>query len=104
MKIKPNNGNKQINAKNAANQNKGNKNRRNLQIILVTGPGLRAIDRKIHIIGPSFQSRQNEKTDETVENIIVVDVVVNPLRICTRIFYVIGVALLFLNVVESGIT
>ena len=80
MKINPNNRDKQINAKDAANENKGDKNRGNRKIVLVAGPSLGAVDREVHVVRPGFQSGQNEETEEAVEDVVVVDVVVGPLR------------------------
>ena len=98
MKIHSHNSHKQIDTENTANDNKHNKQDTDPTVIIHNGPRviLCAIDRGIHVIRPSLQRGQHEQGDHGVEDVVEVDVPVQP---NTGIF---GKAVGLVYVVQGG--
>lgn len=78
VEIYPDYSDKQIDAENAADEDKCDKYCCNLQIVLIEGARRTPVDCKIHVIWPCFQGTQDKKTHKTVQNIIVIHVVIDP--------------------------
>jgi hypothetical protein len=80
MKIHPYNSNKQIHTENTANNNKDNKQHTDPTIIIHDGACvlLPAVDRRVHVIRPPFQSGKHEQGNHGVEDIVEIYVPVQP--------------------------
>lgn len=80
MKVHAYNGDKQINTEYAANDNKDYKQHTDPTIIIHDGASvlLCAINGRVHVVRPTFQSGKHEQTDHRVQNVVEIYVPVQP--------------------------
>jgi hypothetical protein len=80
MKIHSHNGHKQINTENTSNNNKHNKEHTDITIIIHDWACviLAPVNGGVHVVGPPFEGAQHEQTDHRVQDVVEIDVPVQP--------------------------